>query len=67
MLTFALIFVKAVVVEIAVVLAQMRQLCPTGLVVICFTAMHLQLKKKKPISIKNVLEEAAKIINFIKS
>ena len=44
MLAFALIFVKAVVVEIAVsLLAQIK--CQTDLVVAFSTAMHLQFKK----------------------
>lgn len=35
-------------------------------VIVFFTTMHSWLKKKKPISLKNVLDNAVKIINCIK-
>lgn len=67
MLKFALIVVTAMVVETAVVLAQIKAVVP-NLPSSCILHCHaLTIKKKKPISIKNVLEEAAKIISFIKS
>lgn len=31
---------------------------------ILFTALHLQLKKKKPVSLKNILDGVIKIMNY---
>lgn len=36
-------------------------------VAVCVTTMHSPLKKKMPVLFKNSLDEAVKIINFIKS
>lgn len=50
-------------------LLSMNQGSVTKLVIVFFAAMHLQLKNKRsknmPVSLRNTLDDTAKIINFI--